>query len=100
MVGNPSFAKTELCRDFAAGRCRHGECCPFAHGTGDLRKPAPVQLGTVDRCLADAVKRIQRHSNEYSKKKEAFCDRHHRGTKNPFVHEDRVLKRFIDSLGL
>ncbi len=101
MDGKQSFAKTRLCQVFAAGgQCRLGERCSFAHGTGDMRKPAPVQLGTVDRCLADTVKIIQRHSKVYSMKWEAFCDRHRRGTKNPFVHEDRVRQRFIDSLGL
>ena len=101
MDGKQSFPKTRLCQVFAAGgQCRRGERCPFAHGTGDLRKPAPVQLGTVDRCLADAAKRIQRHSKEYSMKWEAFCDRHHRGRKNPFAHNDSGLESFIDSLGL
>lgn len=98
--GKQSFAKTLLCHGFAAGRCRRGEHCQFAHGAGDLRKPAPVQLGTVDRCLADAVKRIQRHSKEYSMKWQVYCDEHLRGKRNPFDHEDLVLERFIDSLGL
>ena len=101
MDGKQSFAKTQLCQAFAArGQCRRGELCPYAHGVGDLRKPAPVQLGTVDRCLADAVKRIQRHSKEYSMKWQAFCDGHPSGRRNPYSHEDCFLGSFIDSLGL
>ncbi|MFM7981213.1 MAG: hypothetical protein ACKPKO_18045, partial [Candidatus Fonsibacter sp.] len=99
--GKQSFAKSRLCQVFTAGdSCRRGASCPSAHGTGDLRKPAPVQLGTVDRCLVDAIKRIQRHSKVYSTKWWAFCDKHHNGTKDPTAHKDSNLKCFIDSFGL
>ena len=101
MDGKRSFAKTQVCQVFAAGgQCRRGERCSFAHGTDDLRKPAPVQLGTVDRSLAGAVTRIQRHSKEYSLKWQAFCDGHPSGRRNPYSHEDCFLESFIDSLGL
>jgi hypothetical protein len=50
--------------------------------------------------LVDAVKRIQRHSKAYSMKWQTFCDRYHRGTRDPAAHNDSVLKGFIDSLGL
>ena len=63
--------------------------------------PQPLlDLGGYDRSLLDAIKRIQRHSKDYSMKWHHFCDKHHHHTKDPAAHSDSMLHAFIASLQL
>jgi len=48
-----SMYKSRLCRNWLQwGSCRYAECCQFAHGESELRRPAPLH---VDRRIPDAM---------------------------------------------
>eukprot|EP00931_Biecheleriopsis_adriatica_P062952 TRINITY_DN38047_c0_g1_i1.p1 TRINITY_DN38047_c0_g1~~TRINITY_DN38047_c0_g1_i1.p1 ORF type:complete len:378 (+),score=79.22 TRINITY_DN38047_c0_g1_i1:110-1243(+) len=74
------FMKTQLCRYFAAGACRKGESCNFAHGkvelshAPDLKKTALCEDFKKGKCALSADNCPYAHGQEDLRSSPAFKD--------------------------